>query len=593
MGELMSDDKPDKKKDIEEIEDQAIDQSALDKNDSSTKNVTASVDEYQDISKEPTENIAFTQKEANRFKSLKDKARRLSKNRYFRIAAPLLVVLVVALFAFVPVLKYGFLNLFSSTSASILVVDDETLAPIKDATVKLDGKTAETNEKGLASLKGINYGVAKYSVSKEAYSTLTLKGKITGNTTLGPVKLHSTGVAVNFKATNTLSHQSILDFTVSIANTNISAQSNKAGIATLKVPAYKLGKLTFDASGGSYNDAQLTSVISANEPAAPIGVALTPAGKHYFLSNQSGKIDVYSANLDGTDPAVIIPGTGSEDNSTTLTVSPDGTHAALVSKRDKETAADGTVENALYLVDFSKKTIKRLDSGAIDMSVVGWSDNSHIIYSVDDGAYNQPDSAKLKLVNIDSGQISTLYSAQYSNGYFFYNEDPSHVYFMENDDTVADYGINSINVTTQKTQRIYDTPPDNDQLVHFQPNRSSFEINNQWYTLNLSSQQVAAGTQPSVQGEGDYYTPSPDGTEYAWTETRDGQSSLIVGNGQSLSNARLVIRNPVVTTILDWSNPNYITYNSVTPDDTADYIVYMPTGVVTKISDVFTPSYNQ
>jgi hypothetical protein len=530
----------------------------------------------------------LSQNKKNKLQYLKQKLKILLKSRYFRIGFPIFIVILVALFAFIPSLKYGLFNIFTSTSTSVLVVDDTTLAPVKDATIKLNGKSANTNDKGIAHLSGVSYGNVSYTVSKEAYINAKDSGKIIGSSTvLGPVKLHSNGIAVNFKANNLLSNETVKDFTISIANSNISAQSNKFGVATLKVPPYKLGKLSFQASGNGYNTSTTATNVSANQSTKPIDISLTPIGKHYFLSNQSGKIDVYSSNLDGTDPAVVIPGTGSEDNTTSLTVSPDGTHAALVSKRDKETAANGSIENALYIVDFSNKTIKRLDSGAIDMSVIGWSDNSHIIYTVDDGAFTQPNSDQFKIVNISSGQISTLYSTESPPSYYFFNEDPNHLYYLVSDDTVADYGIDSINLTTQKTQRVYDTPPDNYQLLHVKPFQATFEVNDSWYNLNLTTQEVSAGTQSIEDND---YTPSPSGSQVAWIETRNGKPSLIVAN-KDTNSERLVTQDPVATQIISWSDPNYIIYNSTTQDNSADYIVYVPTGVVTKISDVFVASY--
>jgi hypothetical protein len=508
-------------------------------------------------------------------------------SRNFKICFPIFIVVLVAVFAFVPTLKYLVLNLFSSTSVQVVVVDDSSLAAVQGAKVAIGSHSAQTDSKGRTTLYHIPYGTDAYTITKEAYATIHASTTLgTSSNLIGPVKLHSTGVVVIFKAVNTLSKQPLNDFAVRITGSNISAQAGKSGLAVLKVPANKLGKLDFTLSAQGFNDATQTATISATPTNVPIAATITPAGKHYFLSNRSGKVDVYSSNLDGTDPAVVIPGTGAEGSDTTMLVSPDAKHAALVSKRDKETAADGSVEQALYLIDFTQKTIKRLDDGVPNFAVIGWSDNSHIVYSITSGNYQDTSGFKFKLADT-SGQLATLFTGQYQPSYGFYREDPNHLYYIVNDSTIENYGINSIDLTTKQSQRLTQTPPDDTILQHTQPYTISFKINGAWSSINTKTQKVQSSSQPTQPAVD--YVPSSDGSQFAWTENRDGKQSLIVAD-QNLSNPHMVTQDPVVSDILIWASKDYITYNSASLNSSADYIVYLPTGAITKISDVFAPS---
>ena len=170
--------------------------------------------------------------------------RRLLQSRKFRITAPIVALVLILAGFFVPPVKYAVLNLFSNGKAQFVVVDDTTLAPVSGATVKVGSVSGKTDKNGKLTLKGLDFGSQSYSLTKESYATkkadFTVK---TGDNLVGPVKVHSDGFPVEVRATNKLSGVKMTDFAVAIEGTNVSAQSTKAGVAVLKVPSSRLGKL--------------------------------------------------------------------------------------------------------------------------------------------------------------------------------------------------------------------------------------------------------------------------------------------------------------------------------------------------------------
>jgi hypothetical protein len=137
------------------------------------------------------------------------------KSRYFRIGLAILLLAAAAVVAFVEPVKLAAMNLFTDGKVEFVVVDDVTLVPIQKATVSIGGKTAETDKAGKATIDGVDFGTAEYSVHKEIYDKVTGDTKIKpGDNLVGPVKLHSDGIPVQVTATNLLSKEAVKTFAV-------------------------------------------------------------------------------------------------------------------------------------------------------------------------------------------------------------------------------------------------------------------------------------------------------------------------------------------------------------------------------------------
>lgn len=508
--------------------------------------------------------------------------KQLLRSKQFRIAAPLVVVLLVALVAFVEPVKFAALNLVTSGSAEFVVVDDTTLVPLEKAIVTVGAQRGQTDKNGKATLKKLHFGKVSYTIQKATYTIVTGTAKIKpGSNLIGPVKAHSDGVPLRVTAVNGLSKEAVKRFKIALEGTEISALSDDKGTAVLKVPSNKLGEVTVVVSADNFNSTkQKVMVAAAGVPAQTISIA--PAGRHYFLSNRSGKIGVFASNLDGTGQVEVIPGTGAEDSTSQLLIAPDGKHAALVSKRDKQKGPNGQTLPALFAIDLVQKTVKRIDEGAPTFGLIGWQNDNQILYSVSYDDYNRADNSKLKRADVGSGKLETLYTQKGYLTFYLYEEDKGHVYFMNYDQSVELYGLISVDLKTGAKKRLYNYP--GGDVRHVKPYQLVFQYENKWYEVDMKAQQVKDGQQPS--GNNTVLSVSPSMQKMAWVETRDGKGAIITAAADG-SDQKQVTKGVNVGGIIRWVTDDYMVYVVATSDESAHYIVHLPTGTVTKISDVY------
>jgi hypothetical protein len=503
------------------------------------------------------------------------------ESKKFRIAAPVVIIALVAVVALVEPVKFAALNLVTTGNAEVVVVDDTSLVPIEGARVTIGSLTEETDEEGRAVLRGLNFGTTTYTVEKANHTTISGPIKIQpGGNFVGPVKFHSEGTPVSITSVNKLSGEKISDFKAHIDGTEISVQSDEKGTAVLKVPSDRLGNVSIVVSAEGYNDLK-QKVKVASSGTQPVTSQLTPAGKHYFLSNRSGNLGVYSANLDGTSQAEVIKGTDAEDDHAQLSISPDGKRAALVSKRDGQRGPDGRIVPALFAINLEKKTIKRIDEGVPIFSLLGWQDNELLIYTISYENYEKKDNNKIKRANINTYELETLHSQRNYADYYFYNEDRNHVYFNNHDEAVELYGFISLDLQSKSKNRVHKYPLG---VTHTKPNILALERDNKWFEFDMRSQQIKDGEDPGKRNR--VIVQSSSSNKIAWIETRDGRGVIVVADSDG-NNAGQVTEDSNVSTIVRWVEDDYVIYHVAGSGESAHYIVHVASGTMTKISDVY------
>ena len=506
-------------------------------------------------------------------------------SKKFRIALPILAAVGALVLVSVKPLQYSLLNLVSKSSVEFVVVDDETLAAAQSTTVSIGNLRAETDKNGRAVLRGVPYGSNEYRVTKELYLTKTNKVEVAlGTNLIGPVKIHSDGVPLVIKVNNSLNMASIKDFQASVEGSKISARSNKMGEAVLKLPTRDKGsiKVIIDAKG--FNKAKYETTIADAVSRKSAAINLTPEGRHYFLSNRAGKIDIYSANLDGSDQQKIIAGSDADDTQTVLSISLDGQRGALISKRDNQKGPNGQVIPALYSIDFAQKTIKRIDEGAPSFGIVGWADSTKLAYTVNYNDYNRSDNAKLKTADIVSGQLNTLYTQKGYNNPLFYPEDPGHAYFIQSDPAIESYGIISVDLATKKAQRLHETP--SYEIFHGRPYYLDFIVDNSSFGLSMKDQTVQSIT--TIKRAQNQYYKSPNAQKMAWIENRDGKGTIIIGDSNG-DNGTAVGKGVSAASIIRWVSDDYLVLHAIDQGGSADFVLDVGSGMNTKISDTFAP----
>src|SRR5262249_33988534 len=128
------------------------------------------------------------------------------------------------------------------------------------------------------------------------------------------VELQAEGRPVPVSVVNKINKQPLSGAVLAAAGAT--AKTDKSGRATLVLPADKKA-VKVKVSGDGFNTTEAALMVTTEQNKANT-FELTPAGKLYFLSNQSGKIDLVKVNLDGTERHVVLPGTGKEDKNNTV-----------------------------------------------------------------------------------------------------------------------------------------------------------------------------------------------------------------------------------------------------------------------------------
>jgi hypothetical protein len=308
--------------------------------------------------------VAEKQRPVVRQSAFKKKLRRFFKSKWTYIITALILV---AAFAW-PFSRYKLLDLVMTRSLVVSVVDSKTGTPVSSANVSVAGQTLKTDANGTAVLH-VGPGDDRFAVSKQYYTTssgVTFVGLTAAIKTLN-VDLVATGRQVPISVVNSLTGQSLSGVSISVAGTQ--AKTNAQGQATIVLPASAntdTATLALSGYNSAQENVQVTSTPGANK------LTLTPGGELYFLSNDSGTIDVVKTNLDGSNRQTVLPGTGKEDpNNTILLASPDWQYLVLEAERT-------SAQPALYLINTATGQLTEFDSNNATFSLIGWSGDTFL-----------------------------------------------------------------------------------------------------------------------------------------------------------------------------------------------------------------------
>lgn len=475
---------------------------------------------------------------------------------------PLTALLVILILAAVPFTRYGLAGTIRKNNLELKVTDATANTPVSGATVSIGNITAETDNTGVASLHGVKAGNHSATISKKYYQsqTVNILAPIFSQKTVPEFQLTATGRQVKIDVTNLIDKTALNNVDIKVAG--ITAKTDKTGSATVVLPVGQATqKATLNLQG--YNDAQVVVKVS-NDKIQDNQFGLTPAGKIYFLSNLSGKIDVVKTNLDGTDRQTVLPGTGNEDDrNTVLLASRDWKYLALLSRRAGNTPA-------LYLINTSDDSLATIDSGSADFSLTGWV-NGTFAYTLTRNNVPawQPGRQVLKSYNPATKKLTVLdqTTASGTNDYDFVGQQISNVYGYDgeiyytkgwNSGGAADLSnkqatFNSVNTDGSAKKAIKSFSPAANSLTPSIDlsvqlvNPAKFELDfydgakDNFYTY--SSGQVTADKSETSDNfySGNYptYLLSPSGSLTFWSEQRDGKNTLFTGS-QDGQNAKQI-----------------------------------------------------
>src|SRR3990167_6136977 len=328
-----------------------------------------------------------------------------AKNWYLghkKLVIPLTVIAVLLLILAIPWTRYQSLSLVMKKAYSIQIIDSVTKDPVSGAFVSYGSISTQTDGSGVAKLNGVKVGSHSFSATKKYYKDGSLAEvvPILSQKDIPQLELVATGRQVKVAVVNTINKKVVGDVKIKVAD--VSAQTDSKGSAALVLPpgvAEQKAELSLD---GYVTTSVVIKVSDSKIEENKFN--LTPAGKIYFLSKRTGKIDVMKSNLDGTDQTVVLVATGGEDESDTiLLASRDWKFLVLKSKRD------GGKNAKLFWIDTATDKVNTLDEGDAEFTVIGWSENT-FVYEVSRNSVAewQPNKVALKSFDAKTAKLTIL-----------------------------------------------------------------------------------------------------------------------------------------------------------------------------------------
>lgn len=527
------------------------------------------------------------------------------------ISSLLSLVIIVAVLAAIPSTRYGIASNFIKKDVRVSVIDASTDKPVSDALVKIGDQSAMTSATGEATLRAVPAGEYSVSITKKYYkdASASYVVPILNNTAELKTDLQATGRQVEVRVSNLITKAVLAKASIVVEGT--SAITDDKGMAVVVVPADKK-TLPATVSLVGYNDKKVT--ITVAEQAGKNNIVLTPEGKLFYLSNQTGTINVMKSNLDGTSATVVVKGTGNEEKlSTSLLAARDWRYLALEARRDTDKKAQ------LYLVDTKTGALKIIDQGDANFELVGWSDH-RFIYKVvrNNKKLWESGQTALKAYDADSDALATLdqSSADGASEYDHRREYIGDTYILDQKIVYAKLWYGGSKYNSQpigKKDSIVSVSPEgkNKQVLKefvfqhnmyisqkvYKPQEISYRvvIDNGQPSFYEYEDGVVKGVSNSDEKFFDFYPTfliSPSDNKTFWYEYRDGKNTLFVGDKNGENGTQ-------VASLSDYSTYGWFTddYLLLSKDKSELYIVaankpISATNQPSKITNYFKPGTN-
>ena len=546
------------------------------------------------------------------------KTRRNPFSAYWRHklwTVPLTVLVLAGAVAAVPQSRYPLLALVMSRQFAVTVVDSNTNKPVSGASVSMDGASATTDTNGKATLSA-RVGKRTLTVTKKYYQNANQSvfvGIGTGHNTAS-VRLVATGRQVPIKVVDKITGQAVANAAVRTADTE--AITDDTGMVNMVLPTSS-PTLAVTVSADGYT--KLTATIQVTSDTVPANTfGLVPSGRVYFLSNLSGKIDVVSTNLDGSDRKTILAGTGSEDaNNTVLLASRDWQFLALLSKRD------GGNHAKLFLITTSSGQVATMDGSAASFTLVGWSNHYFVYEAQNDGVSAwQAGQTTIRSYNADTMKGITVdqTNAQGAAGNYIY-QNISFVNLVSDrvvyglawsayyantamnvggqNNSVMSAGVDGSNkkdvrditLPAGATYTSLASVPNRPGTLYIQSTvQSQPAVYYSYQYQNNSVSQSSTITDSSynqAQQNVATYLLSPTGKSTFWSQVRDGKNTLFTGDADG-NNANQI------ASLSDYAPYGWYTDKYLLVQKGGSELYAMPVGGGTpvKISDYYKPSYS-
>ena len=506
-------------------------------------------------------------------------------NKKARNLTLLVLVAIFAALAIIPVTRYAILNALGvRASLSLQVVDSKYALPVKNAEVSAGGQTGITNNEGFATLTGVKLGKTQLVITKRSFATVEQSITVGwgSNPFNDPIQMTSTGSGYSFLVTDWLSGKPIAK--AEVTDGESTALTDDSGKATLTIqPTDEDIELSIKAT--DYRTEKITIGIKETGEKA---VKLIAGKPDVFVSKRSGKYDLYKRDVDGTNEAVLLAGTGSEQDPLGLLVKQDGITAAFVSTRDGKRDSNGFLLSNLYMVDVPAKTATKVpDTESAQIQLIDWVGDKLVFVKVSAGP-SAATAGRQRILVYDSKQDKTseIANANYFNDVEVYN---GQIYFAPasggGSGSAAAQLLRVNPDGSAKTVLL-----DKEVWATYRTAYPTIQISavaNKWYEQTLGENKVNALSGVPANPTHRIYINSPNGEKTTYIDSRDGKGVLIVQDLKTPSNPDVVVVSkgglgyPV-----RWLSDKHILYRVSNSQETVDYIINIEGGDSQKVGDV-------
>lgn len=487
------------------------------------------------------------------------------RNKWARYITIFVLLAAIAGVFVMPKTRYAVLNQAGvRSSASVVVLDNTTQLPLKNVSVTIGSAKQLTNHDGTAKFTGLKLGDYQLAIKRVAFAPYTSKVTIGwGSNPLGSFKIKATGTQYVILVKDFINGDPIAGAEATTSDDFV-AQSDKDGKITLTVDDTNVTKLTVTVSAAGYRSEPLQMNAAVKTQAS---VNLILAQKDVFVSKQSGKYDVFTADLDGRNRKLLLAGTGNENSTISLVVSPDGKRAALVSTRDNLRDADGFLLQALTIINIDEGTGVTVDH-AEQIQLVDWVGN-RLVYRMTLAGASAANSQRNRLIsyNYDSNariQLATAnqFNAIVSNlGYVYYT--------VSSTDPHATLGLFRIKTDGSDRKRLSEDEIWTALRTGYET--LSLQTPDGWSGYDIKSGQFSKTNNPSNVITY-LFANNSKGDKSVWMDVRDGNGTLLLHDNDKNTDKALVAQGGL-TYPLRWVSDKAIIYRLATSAETADYVI--------------------
>lgn len=480
----------------------------------------------------------------------------------------------------IPTSRYYALNLAGvRASTSLRVIDDKTRQPLKNVEVSLGGQTKKTDIGGNVSFEGLKLGPQEITIKKPAFADLSQEITVGwGSNPRGDVGLTAVGSRYVFEVTDFVSGQPVKG--AEALSGEASATADQKGQIILVVADQDESKVSVEIRAGNYRSEKLNLEVGDKETHK---LKLVPSKKHAFVSKRSGTYDLYKIDIDGKNEKLILAGTGSErEDSTIVMPTPDDSAVAYVTTTGESRNKTGEALSDLMIINLNDDKIDKVDSSE-RIQLISFISNKLIYVKIaQNEGDDSPNRNQIIAYDLQSGEQKVLAKTNYFNDVLSVKDS---IYYAPAAYKVnGSVGLYRVNADGNGKNSI--TGKEVWNMFRISYDRIDVALDQQkWYEYDTSAQSFnALNGAPSVQ-KSRVYVDSPDGKYSAWVDERDGKGVLIIydtstGKDKVLQ-AQSGLSNPI-----SWLDGDHLVYRVATGSETADYVISMNGGEAKKIKDV-------